>query len=279
MVVATVATELILSYQDGRIRVIYQYAPVWENGVEPGSCLPQGLKLFRILVSKEARRLVVPTAAGEQELYQQQQQSLKDMTSNNNNNSDENKNNMIYFYRPIPPFQWHKKWSGTCWTWGMNAGNRGWQIDEMNANSDDAWHGIAPPALWNLRLSGGILIQCPRVITSSPINDVVDDDTTNSITSTAELFRLAWLVNDQTLLRLETGIIAFKPMIDPKDSSTIIGFEQPKLVSYRCDILQNMGDLEGQPTFVWQEEEQLQRQQQQQTERNTINPSSTDDFQ
>lgn len=48
------STELILSHEDKRLRVVYQHAPVWEKGIEPGSCPPQGLKLFRVMVAKEA---------------------------------------------------------------------------------------------------------------------------------------------------------------------------------------------------------------------------------
>ena len=35
------ATELVLRQGDGRVRIIFQHAPVWERGVEPGSCPPQ----------------------------------------------------------------------------------------------------------------------------------------------------------------------------------------------------------------------------------------------
>ena len=57
------STELILVHGNGRVRVVYQHAPVWEAGIEPGSCPPQGLKLFRIMVSQETLntvRLVLP---------------------------------------------------------------------------------------------------------------------------------------------------------------------------------------------------------------------------
>mmetsp|Transcript_22898 Transcript_22898/g.42002 ORF Transcript_22898/g.42002 Transcript_22898/m.42002 type:complete len:130 (-) Transcript_22898:119-508(-) len=47
------STELVLRHGDGRVRVTFQHAPMWECGVEPGSCPSLGLKLFRALVSKE----------------------------------------------------------------------------------------------------------------------------------------------------------------------------------------------------------------------------------
>jgi hypothetical protein len=227
-----VATELVLSYQDGRIRVVVQYAPVWEKDTEPGSCPPHGLKLFRVLVSKETLRDTSPIVPWE---------PFNDMRNQT----------PIVFDRAIPPYQWHKKWSGTSWTWGIQSGNQGWHIDEVDANSDDAWHGISPPSLWNLRLSGGVFIQCPRVITR-PItsnDDESDDLLLSSTTATTESFRVAWLPNDDTLLRIDAGIVALQPKLDQK---IMIGFEPPKLISYRCDILQNMGELENQPpTLQW----------------------------
>lgn len=207
------ATELVLSHGDGRIRVIFQHAPVWEKGIEPGSCPPQGLKLFRTLISREALRSTIPTYEGERK-------------------SPPGDGNPIFF-RSVPPFNWHKKWSGTSWTWGVQSGNRGWQLEELG--DEDSWHGSAPTELWNLRFpQGGIFVQAPRVVTNTNICDQ---------------FRIAWLPNDDTLLRLDAGIVALNPMASD-DSDAFVGFEPPSLVSYRCDILTKVGDLEGQPSFV-----------------------------
>lgn len=112
------ATELVLNHGDGRVRVIFQHAPVWEQGVEPGSCPPQGLKLFRTMISREALRSTAPTAA----------------TEAANPPSEGNP----VFFRPVPPFKWYNKWGGTSWTWGPSAGNRGWSIEEMEES--DAWY-------------------------------------------------------------------------------------------------------------------------------------------
>ena len=117
------ATELVLAHGDGRFRALFQHAPVWEKGVEPGSCPPQGLKVFRVLVSREAIRPTPPTKESEA-------------------NDPPTKGNPTFF-RPVPPFNWHKKWAGTSWTWGPTTGNRGWMIDDMEET--DAWHGINPP--------------------------------------------------------------------------------------------------------------------------------------
>ena len=131
------ATELVLAHGDGRIRVIFQHAPVWERGTEPGTAPPDGLKLFRTMVSRETLRDTPPTPQSEQAQPPQDGNPI--------------------FYRPVPPFNWHKKWGGTCWTWGPSIGNKGWGIEQMEEGDD--WHGSAPVELWNLRLPGGIFLQ------------------------------------------------------------------------------------------------------------------------
>jgi hypothetical protein len=204
------ATELILAWGDGRVRVTFQHAPVWQQGVEPGSGPPQGLKLVRTIVSREALRDNPPTAETEAA-------------------SPPAPNNPI-FYRPVPPFNWYKKWAGTSWTWGPNAGNKGWAIE--NLEEEDSWQGISTVERWNLRLPGGIFIQAPRVITDMQ----------------AELCRLAWLPDDETLLRVEAGCLALQPMIMEDDE--LIGFYPPTLASLRCDVLKKMGELDQAPSFV-----------------------------
>jgi hypothetical protein len=271
-----VATELVLSYQDTRVRVVFQHAPVWEKNVEPGSCPPQGLKVYRTILSREANRDIPPTAEYEREIQQQLQVQTQTQTQTQNDNSnndvsatsstenesDSKKENVVLLYRPVPPYSWHKKWSGTSWTWGEQAGNRGWKIDELD--DDDSWHGSNPTELWNLRLvQGGIFVSCPRVVTSNS-----DGSSTNP--AFGDRFRLAWLPNDDTLLRLEVGIVAFKPIYDDE---LMVGFEPPSLASYRCDVLINGGDLEGQPSFV-----ETSRQQELQQNDDTTT-SSTDQWQ
>jgi Domain of unknown function (DUF3598) len=205
------ATELVLSHGDGRVRVIFQHAPVWARGVAPGSCPPQGLKLFRTLVSREALRPTAPTAESE---------------AANPPNTTGNPT----FYRPVPPFHWHKMWAGTSWTWGPNTGNRGWMLEELE--EADTWHGMNPVERWNLRLPGGIFLQAPRIVTDAGV----------------ELCRLAWLPDDETLLRVEAGILALQPMLLEDDA--LAGFEPPTLASLRCDVLKSMGDLQGETQFA-----------------------------
>lgn len=202
------ATELILRHKDGRVRVIYQFAPVWERDIEPGSCPPQGLKLFRTIVSREALRSTAPTAETEAD----------DIPEDGN----------PIFYRPVPPFNWHKKWSGTAWTYGQQTGDKGWAIDELEET--DSWHGITPVDCWNLRLPGGIHLQAPRVITG---------DTTG-------ICRLAWLPTDETLLRVEAGVSALQPMVINDDD--MVGFHPPSLTSIRCDMMSKTGELENATT-------------------------------
>lgn len=206
----TVALEIVLSHTSARVRIVFQHAPVWARGIEPGSCPPQGLKLIRCLVARET--LLVPETA-----------PIMPGTGDH-----------PIFDRSVPPFDWHKKWSGTSWTWGPEAGDRGWSIPELEIGVDD-WHGSAPVEAWNLRLPGGIFIQLPRVITSDAI----------------ERCRLAWMPDTETLLRVEAGVLALQPILEDDESdSSLIGFEPPSLASFRCDVLEKIGDLEGLPSFV-----------------------------
>lgn len=157
------------------------------------------------------------------------------------------------FYRTVPPFDWHKKWGGTSWTWGPEAGHRGWSIAELKTETaddsgnynddDDDWHGRAPVEVWNLRLPGGIFVQTARVIQSN----------------VAEACRLAWLPDSDTLLRLEARVLALQPIFETSndDDGELVGFEPPVLASMRCDVLQNLGDLEGAPSFVQQMQEEI----------------------
>lgn len=214
------STELILSFGNGRVRVIYQHGPVWEKGVEPGSGPPQGLKLFRTMVSREVLDDGPPTFESE---------SQNPPTRGNPK-----------FFRPVPPFSWHKKWAGTSWTWGPENGDRGWQIEELD--EIDAWHGRPTGDdnnVWSLRLGGGILLQCPRVITNDR----------------GHLCRLAWLPEDEgevgtesdgdpaKLLRVEASVNALEPIVD-KETETM-RFKPPSLGSLRCDVLQKIGELEN----------------------------------
>lgn len=207
------ATELVLAYGDGRVRVVFQHAPVWEAGVEPGSGPPQGLKLFRAMISREALRDEPPTPATEAA-------------------NPPTKGNPVFF-RPVPPFDWHKEWSGTSWTWGPQTGNRGWMVDQME--EVDAWHGRPTGEglnVWNLRLPGGILVQCPRIISGDQV----------------ELCRLAWLSDTESLLRMEVGVTALEPMYLEDD--TMVGFHPPALGSLRCDLMKKVGELENAPSVL-----------------------------
>ena len=223
------ATELILAHTTSRIRIVFQHAPVWARGTEPGSCPPQGLKLIRCLLARETLAITTPLGGG---------------THANEDDGIAARMSQVpmpgtgqhpIFDRSVPPFDWHKKWSGTSWTWGPEAGDRGWGLPELEIGVDD-WHGCAPVEAWNLRLPGGIFIQLPRVITG----DVI------------ERCRLAWMPDADTLLRFEAGVMALQPILGINDDS-IVGFEPPTLASLRCDVLQNDGDLEGVPSFVQQE--------------------------
>jgi len=175
------------------------------------------LKVFRAMISREALRPTAPTPETE---------AANPPTEGNPT-----------FFRPVPPFNWHKKWSGTSWTWGPTQGNRGWEIQEMEET--DAWQGITPVESWNLRLPGGIHVQCPRVITDANV----------------AICRLAWLPDDETLLRVEAGVQALQPMLVEDDM--MVGFEPPTLASLRCDMMKKTGELENvpRPSRDWKEKE------------------------
>ena len=206
-----VATELVLSHGDGRVRVVFQHAPVWASDEQLGP--PDGLKLFRVTVSREALRDTAPT----RETEEAHPPAAGNPT----------------FYRPVPPFDWHKHWSGSSWTWGAQSGNQGWFLEELEET--DAWHGANPPEFWNLRLPGGIFLQTDRIISELGVG----------------LVRLAWMPDTETLLRVEGGMLALQPMAIEDDEVEVLA--PPSLVSLRCDMLQKVGDLEGQPMFAKEE--------------------------
>lgn len=245
------ATELAIRFGDGRVRAILQHAPVWkrrseEERNEDVSELeeqrsfgpPDGLKVARVLLSREALRDNPPTPESEAAAAAKSAE-----TSNNNNGDGDNDNDndssptttiSPTFYRPVPPFAWNRNWGGgTSWTWGPGAGNQGWRIDSLPEGDD--WHGSAAPGLWNLRVPGSpITLQSTAVVTPGEV----------------ALVRLAWMPDNNHLLRLEAGFVALEPMNDDNnnndnDDHLVVALAPPRLVSLRCDVLQNMGELEG----------------------------------
>ena len=98
----------------------------------------------------------------------------------------------------------------------------------------DAWHGITPVEQWNLRL-GPLHVQCPRVITDANVG----------------VCRIAWLPDDETLLRMEAGVQALQPIV--VDDDMMVGFEPPTLSSLRCDMMKKVGELENvaRPSRDW----------------------------
>jgi len=206
-------TELVLKHGDGRVRVIFYHAPAWKNEEDEYQTPPDGLKFYRATVSREADRDEVPNRLQEQFPNTPEKGNPK-------------------FFRPVPPFAWHKKWGGTSWTWGPQSGDKGWMVEDMEEG--DAWHGRPrgdSSNVWSMRLPGGILIQCPRVI---PPNDV-------------ELCRLAWLPEDDTLLRAEASISCLKPIVNNDDE--MVGLAPPELVALRCDMMEMRGEVDEASTM------------------------------
>mmetsp|Transcript_37536 Transcript_37536/g.91059 ORF Transcript_37536/g.91059 Transcript_37536/m.91059 type:complete len:201 (-) Transcript_37536:5453-6055(-) len=116
----------------------------------------------------------------------------------------------------------------TAWTWGKQKGNQGWAVEEME--DEDAWQGVTPVDSWNLRM-GSIHVQCPSV-------------TTDAATG---ICRLAWLPDDETLLRVEAGVTVLQPLIE---DDAMVGFELPSLTSLRCDMMKKTGELDREKEFV-----------------------------
>lgn len=125
---------------------------------------------------------------------------------------------------------------------GPQTGDRGWAIEEID--EADAWHGRPmgdSSSVWSLRLPGGVLIQCPRVV----------------IGGVSGLCRLAWLPEDDgedgtitdgnkaKLLRVEASVMALEPIVSDDDEDMMVGFHPPSLGSLRCDMLEKVGELEG----------------------------------
>lgn len=248
------STELILCHDDGRVRVIFQHGPAYpkqsqqqEGGTkqEVGG-LPSGLKFIRAIVSREALRPVAPSQESEQS-YDHSQAAVE--------------SSPVLFFRPVPPYKWYKKWSGNSTTWGELRGEEEWHVEEME--EADAWHGRPTGDtlnVWSMRLPGGILIQCPRFIAST-VND--DDTPSLRLSAAAEPMRLAWLPNDDTLLRLEASVFAMdQAMVDDTDGE-IIGFLPPRLAFLRTDQMVNVGELVG--TSLLERQQQL----------DAINPNET----
>jgi hypothetical protein len=224
-----VATELVLRHGNGRVRVIFQYAPAWakQDDVEPSesSTLPSALKLYRCLVSRE--RLVTNDHSGPPTAQSERENPPTAAAPGNPT-----------FFRPVPPFDWFQQWGGgSSWTYGPQAGHQGWSIQQLDETDD--WHGRAPTEVWNLRLPGGIAVQAARIVTAQSVAPC----------------RLAWLPTTDTLLRLQASVWALQPIFVPNDDNDddepiLAGFELPTLASYRCDILANLGDLENAPSLV-----------------------------
>jgi hypothetical protein len=96
-------------------------------------------------------------------------------------------------------------------------------------------------SVWSLRLPGGVLIQCPRVV----------------VGGVSGLCRLAWMPEDDgeegtitdgnkaKLLRVEASVMALEPVISEEDENMMVGFYPPTLGSLRCDMLEKVGELEG----------------------------------
>ena len=104
----------------------------------------------------------------------------------------------------------------------------------------DCWHGRPMgdgEGVWSMRLPGGILMQCPRVIVGGQ----------------AGICRLAWLPEEDdenaALIRIEASVLALEPILDEGDESMMVGFHPPTLGSLRCDVMKKLGELDESSTL------------------------------
>lgn len=200
------STELLLSGNQNkkeRVRVIFQHAPVWEKNVEPGSCPPQGLKLFRTMVSHET-------------LFQEDQVDSSTTTP----------------LSPVPPFTWTQpEFYGASMTWGPTTSNRGWFIEQLD--EVDQWHTRPTgdtPNVWSLRLLGNrLLINCPKILLSGQMELFRCAWLTDQ-----EDLNISQDDHKWNLLRIEACVTALEQI--PSDDPQMVAFYPPTLGSLRCDV-------------------------------------------
>jgi hypothetical protein len=261
----SMALEIGVRFGNARVRARIVMAPVWEPGVLPMSCPPHALRVAQITLHREVLAGAVvaddddnddeeasddyyPTPQSEEAQYEVMQKKMQQQKRNNANHDGEDSStssssslplppppppSFVRFHRGVPPFAWHKDWRGTAWTWGPQAGDRGWQLDQVELQ--DQWHGNNPVERWNWRTKT-VYVQLPKLVTS--------DETA--------LFRMAWLADPDHLLRIEAGVLALQPVFgsnddddDGNEKAQVVGLEPPRLVSLRCDTLQSDDDGAG----------------------------------
>ncbi|EKX50313.1 hypothetical protein GUITHDRAFT_85467 [Guillardia theta CCMP2712] len=212
----SMSTELCLRHGDGRMRVTVQHAPVWKRGSEQTG-VPDGLKIFRVIVARECLRDGAPTPDSEAASPPQRGNPT--------------------FWRGVSPFKWHAVWKGKSNTWGQINGVKAWEIESLEEG--DAWHGRPRgdnDNTWTLRLQGGVLLQVPQLILPGEV----------------ECLRVAWLPEDDILKRIEARVVALQQSEELNDQSVLI--EPPKLLFLRVDDLQRAGNLPEIPVLMTEEE-------------------------
>eukprot|EP00960_Hanusia_phi_P070131 767243-Hanusia_phi.AAC.1 len=173
----SMSTELCLRHGDGRMRITVQHAPVWKKDSEQAG-VPDGLKIFRVIVARECLRDGAPTP-------------------DNEASSPPQKGNPT-FWRGVSPFKWHAVWKGRSNTWGQVNGVNEWAIESLEEG--DAWHGRPRgdnDNTWTLRLPGGVLLQVMHV---KLVPQLI-------LPGEVECLRVAWLPEDDILKRIEARCV------------------------------------------------------------------------
>eukprot|EP00614_Pseudopedinella_elastica_P013608 CAMPEP_0172583798 /NCGR_PEP_ID=MMETSP1068-20121228/3339_1 /TAXON_ID=35684 /ORGANISM="Pseudopedinella elastica, Strain CCMP716" /LENGTH=391 /DNA_ID=CAMNT_0013377715 /DNA_START=22 /DNA_END=1197 /DNA_ORIENTATION=+ len=223
------STELALRHPDGdgRVRVTFQHAPAWQrDNPNPGVGPPDALDLVRVTVRREALRSKAPTAAREQEA--------------------EGKDLVPRFWRGVPPFKWAEfefgNWRGQSWRWSTEDGGEAGggaskkRPRELDFECEpDVWHERFTgddENTWHLRLPGGLLLQTPQRLFNSNGSAAQQLGSPEKESSDVYEMRLAWLAEDDVLLRCAARVSAIQTIISDDDS---VAVSPPKLEAVAAD--------------------------------------------
>ena len=209
------STELVLRHGASRLRVTCQHAPALPN--EESDLVEPALLCYRCVVSRERcdASLGAPTREVETKRWGDDARPA---------DGDD-----THFWRGVNPWAWRRIWGGDAAIAlpGKEELQR-YLLDEVEP--DDLWHEYmrTGEASYNLVLPGGIRVQAPQVVLP---NDPAP-------------FRVAWMPNNDELIRGEAVLLALEPTDD------MAQYKPPRLVTFRADALVNKGTKPTDPTYV-----------------------------
>lgn len=172
------ATEVLLTRGDARLRVSFQHAPAEPK--EDAERREPALLLYRCVVARERRDAAPPTREAE--------------AARAADGDDD-----VLFWRGVNPWAWRRTWGGASAVATGRGALTEYALDELD-DDDGCWHEFmrTGEASYNLVLPGGVRIHAPQVIGPE----------------TPAQIRVAWTPNDATLLRAEATVVALTPADD-----------------------------------------------------------------